>query len=127
MPNLWKLMYLYSNREIYSLKDIVNRVILISELVPLELENLRKGETKLIHIRKLIIMELFQLKRKKAWDLIYIFFSSSTHHHLLLFWHSLLHSHTVYQIGILINLSFNREKKKTNRRKKRKKETSITK
>lgn len=46
-------------KNVYSLKDTVERVISISESVPLELESLNKRETKLVHTRKLIIMELF--------------------------------------------------------------------
>lgn len=42
----------------YSLKDTLESVILISELVPLELESSNNGETKLVHKRKLTIMEL---------------------------------------------------------------------
>ena len=46
-------------KNVYSLKDTIERVISISELVPVELESLNKRETKLVHTRKLVIMELF--------------------------------------------------------------------
>lgn len=58
MSNLRIYAFMLDMKNVYSLKDTLESVTLISELVPLELESSNNGETKLVHKRKLTIMEL---------------------------------------------------------------------
>lgn len=122
MPNLWKPMYLYSTWNTYSLKDILDRVILSSRVSASRTWKFEERRDKISPYQKAHNYGIILAEKEKeglASD-TYFFFSSSTPHHLL-FWHSLLHSHMVDQTGILINLFLKRKKKQTEERKEKKK------
>lgn len=123
MPNLWKPMYLYSTWNTYSLKDILDTVILSSRVSASRTWKFEERRDKISPYQKAHNYGIILAEKEKeglASD-TYFFFSSSTPHHLLLFWHSLLHSHMVDQTGILINLFLKRKKKQTEERKEKKK------